>query len=194
VATPEVIERIKGVVRDTSVPSWFDRVPANVGDTAAGTLKAAEWRSLAEVYLPIALVSIWGEGSSHESEVVGQRLNRILDHAMLLLSAVHLACLQTTTKASREAYLNCIKQYVKDLPDIHPHFRLRPNYHMAIHIYEFLGLFGPVLSWWSFPFENIIGILQRLPNNHKIGERNLMTLITCSIVQVNLSQLFIDPF
>ena len=46
----------------------------------------------------------------------------------------------------------------------------RPNQHVAFHIYDFLLLFGPVVSWWSFPFERIIGELQRMPSNHKIGE------------------------
>lgn len=41
---------------------------------------------------------------------------------------------------------------------------------MAFHIKDYLVLFGPVHAWWTFPFERLIGMLQRMPNNGKIGE------------------------
>ena len=41
---------------------------------------------------------------------------------------------------------------------------------MVLHIYDFLRLFGPVHSWWCFPFEWLIGQLQWLPTNHRFGE------------------------
>ena len=37
------------------------------------------------------------------------------------------------------------------------------------HIYEFLDLWGPVYHWWCFPFERLIGSLQRLPTNNLFG-------------------------
>ncbi|KAJ7610392.1 hypothetical protein FB45DRAFT_751377 [Roridomyces roridus] len=40
---------------------------------------------------------------------------------------------------------------------------------MAFHIYDFLLLFGPVISWWTFPFERIIGFLERINTNNHIG-------------------------
>jgi hypothetical protein len=41
---------------------------------------------------------------------------------------------------------------------------------MAFHLHEYLILFGPVHAWWTFPFERIIGKLQRIPTSEKIGE------------------------
>jgi hypothetical protein len=35
--------------------------------------------------------------------------------------------------------------------------------------------YGPVPSWWTFPFERIIGMLQRIPNNGKNGARPFMS-------------------
>jgi len=58
------------------------------------------------------------------------------------------------------------------LYELHPHtaaHRKRPNVHAAFHIYDFLLLFGPVMSWWTFPFEHLIGVLQRINTNNKIG-------------------------
>jgi hypothetical protein len=157
-------------VKKTVTPSWLGSVPYNFGEVAAGSLKADEWRSMATVYLPIALVISWGECSSHPSLEDATHFRRILDHTMALFQAVRLACLRTMTPARLTAYRVHIARYVRDLRSLHPDFNACPNHHMAQHIYDFLILFGPVRSWWSFPFERLIGVLQRLPINHKFGE------------------------
>jgi hypothetical protein len=41
---------------------------------------------------------------------------------------------------------------------------------MALHLAEYLRLYGPVHSWWTFPFERLIGMLQRIPNNFQNGQ------------------------
>lgn len=69
-----------------------------------------------------------------------------------------------------------------DLKDIHPKAKHSVNGHMAIHIYEFLRYFGPVRSWWCFPFERVIGQLQRLPSNHKFGMFFLNALPNLSLM------------
>jgi hypothetical protein len=60
-------------------------------------------------------------------------------------------------------------QYIQDLSFAHPDVKPCPNMHMAIHISHFLCLFGPVHSWWCFPFEWLIGQIQRLLSNHRFG-------------------------
>ena len=88
---------------------------------------------------------------------------------MALVSAVSLACARTMTNDRMLAYRNYITRWVGELPRIYSNSRKRTNFHMAIHVYDFLRLFGPVRSWWSFPFERLVGQLQRLPHNHKFG-------------------------
>jgi hypothetical protein len=165
-----VLKRIAHVIRDTETPSWLCSVPHNFGHAAAGTLKADEWRSMATVYLPLAFVSLWGEGTVHPSAQIAADAHQVLDHTMTLFSAVNVACLQTMTTQRQSAYHELITRYVHDLPLLHPKVNLRPNHHMAQHIHEFITLFGPVRSWWCFPFERLIGLLQRLPTNHRFGE------------------------
>lgn len=155
-------------------PSWLGSVPYNFGDAAAGNLKADEWRTMFTVYLPIALVSLWGEGTSHPSAGVAEKLRDVLDHTMSLVSAVTLACMRTVTRDRTEAYRDYVATWVRDLNRLHPHIGHRTNNHMAFHIYDFLLLFGPVHSWWCFPFERLIGRLQRLPTNHKFGESPIL--------------------
>jgi hypothetical protein len=170
--THAVINHIRKVIRETDRPSWVGSVPYNFGDAAAGSLKAEEWRIMATIYLPLALVSLWGEGSSQPSQAAKEISRAALDHTMALFSAVHLACLRSTTKAATDAYRELIACYIRDLQTINPRATHKPNRHMALHIYDFILLFGPVRSWWCFPFERLVGLLQRLPTNHKFGTRD----------------------
>lgn len=158
---------IGDVVQQTTTPSWFDPVPPNFGDPKAGSLKAAEWRSFSTVYLPLALVKLWGEGSAHATTEAASRYRQVLDHTMALVSAITLACTRITSSARAATYRQYMATYLKDLVHIHPDASYRTNLHMAMHIFDFLVLFGPVHSWWCFPFERLIGLLQRLPSNHK---------------------------
>jgi hypothetical protein len=162
--------RIRQVIGEMATPSWLSSVPRNFGDSAAGSLKADEWRTMTTIYLPIALISIWGQGTPHASPAIAESLRKALDHSMALVSAVSLACLRTTTPDRMTAYRENILTWIANLQVIHPTAEHRVNEHMAVHIFDFLKLFGPVHSWWCFPFERLIGQLQRLPNNHKFGQ------------------------
>lgn len=170
VTTPDVLNRIREVIRDTVTPSWVESVPPLFGDPLAGTLKAAEWRVMITIYLPIALVSLWGAGTSHDSSRLASRLRSVLDHTMLLVAATLLVCMRTMTTSRVETYRSCITSYVAQIPDLFPEASHRPNHHYAQHIPDFLTLFGPAHSWWCFPFECLIGLLQQLPHNHQLGK------------------------
>lgn len=155
--------KIREVICDISKPSWFGPVPGNFGDASAGTIKADEWRSLITVYIPLALISVWGTSAPNSPTSMA------LENTMELVSVVYLACAQTTSVEWADAYCSCITSYVGKLKACFPKFDLRPNHHASFHIYDYLIHFGPVHSWWTFPFERLIGILQRLPSNHKTG-------------------------
>jgi hypothetical protein len=122
------------------------------------------------VYLPIALVSLWGEGTTHRSADTATKLRAVLDHTMELCCAVTIVCLRSMTPTRAEAFRSHIVRWIRDLKLIHAHADHLTNAHMAIHIYDFIHLFGPLQSWWCFPFERLIGQLQRLPHNHRFGE------------------------
>lgn len=182
-STMDVLHHVREVIMKTTTPSWLNSVPSyNFGDKSAGTLKADEWRTIATVYLPLALVPLWGEGSSHPSAAKAQAARAILDHTMILFSAVRIVCLRTMTQARMDTYRDYMLQYIDQLRVLHPQTKYKPSHHMAVHLHDFLGLFGPVHFWWCFPFERVIGLLQRQPKNHIFGElhklSNLISVLT----------------
>ncbi|OJT06781.1 hypothetical protein TRAPUB_2364, partial [Trametes pubescens] len=176
-ATPEVIARIQEVIQDAVTPSWLSSVPKNFGEARAGTLKADEWRILCTVYFPLALVSLWGSGAVYGANRDAAFLLRVLNNTMMLVSAVIVLCKRTTTIRRSQKYREYLAKWLNGVQELHPEgYSHRTNNHMAFHIYDFLRLFGPVYSWWCFPFERLIGHLQRLPHNDKSGEAELTML------------------
>lgn len=160
------------------MPTWINSVPYNHGKAAAGVLKADEWRNMATIFLPLALISMWGEGSTHQTALESARLREILDHTMLLVSAIALVCMRTMTQARSNSYLDYMTQYISLLPKLHPNANLKPNHHMSMHVPLFLRLYGPARSWWCFPYERLIGQIQRLLSNHKIGQMESTLLLS----------------
>ncbi|KAF8187438.1 hypothetical protein BJ912DRAFT_926685 [Pholiota molesta] len=116
----ETMERIREVIRDMDTPSWLESVPFNFGMASAGSLKADEWRTVTTVHLPVALVSLWGEGTSHLSAAVGSTLRVDLDHTMNLVYAVSLACMRTMSPFRMNAYRTQIISWLSKLREIHP--------------------------------------------------------------------------
>ncbi|KAL5512268.1 hypothetical protein ACEPAG_9351 [Sanghuangporus baumii] len=166
----DLLQHIRRVIKETTTPTWISSVPRDFGDPKCGKLKADEWKVLCTIHLPLALVSWWGEGTKHASEDISQRCREIVDHTMLLVSAVTIACKRSTTADQIARYERYVKEYIVRLRKIHPNAKLTTNLHMATHIGEFMRLFGPTHSWWCFPFERLIGFLQKMPNNNKFGQ------------------------
>lgn len=113
---------------------------------------------------------MWSATAADEDRVRSVRCRAILDVTMSLVSAVIAATSRSLTKANADEYHRYMLQYLIGIKHLFPNYRLRPNHHMALHLNDFLLLFGPVHGWWTFPFERMIGAVQRMPHNGKIGE------------------------
>ncbi|KAJ7675580.1 hypothetical protein DFH06DRAFT_977215 [Mycena polygramma] len=184
--TPSDIDFIHKVIADTAVPSWLGSVPRDYGHASAGSIKADEWRILATVYLPIALILLWGDNTKGKQ---GAHFSQLLEHTMALFQATTIVCRYAMNPVRAAAYRTFLKTWVDNLHKIHPHTAShphRPNVHVAFHIYDFLLLFGPIVSWWCFPFERLIGIIQRIKHNDQIGGEMETTILTSFMRGANL--------
>ena len=116
--TPETLAHIQAVIRGTFTPSWVDSVPKNFGETKAGSLKADEWRTLSTIYLPLALITLWGDndGSAPSDDVLeSSQLLRALDHTMALFQTTIIACRYTMTASRANAFQECLMAWAKGL-------------------------------------------------------------------------------
>jgi hypothetical protein len=155
------------VIQSTEVPSWVSSVPHDWGAAAMGTPKADEWRTMATIYFPIALIICWGDDSEDDN---GRSRLQLLDLTMCIVQSTWLLCGQQMDNARRTAYLNCMCTYLHNLKSVVDDADYQSNHHFSLHLYEFLELWGPVYSWWCFPFERINGTLQRIATNNLFGK------------------------
>lgn len=134
-------------------------------------MKADEWRVLSMMYIPLALCILWNDANGQAPGGNHGPL-RWLDTAMALFQAVTLMCRYSTSIAVAERIRQHLYSWSNSLHHVFPHTRehpLRPNRHVIFHIPDFLILFGPVMFWWAFPFERLIGHLQNFNTNNIIG-------------------------
>jgi hypothetical protein len=144
-------------------PSWLTFIPTNLGEANHGKLKADQWRTLGTTYLPVSLIRLWGSLEKDDPR------SQLLCVTMSLISAVIIASSRTASREKANLYLSHMTKYVNGLRELFPRYKIRPNHHMALHLAEYLRFYGPVYSWWAFPFERLIGMLQHIPNNFQNG-------------------------
>jgi hypothetical protein len=167
VLLPSEIEEIRSYIDQLLTPTWMTSVPSNIGESSHGKLKADQWRALGTTHLLLSLIRLWGFNGNDSPR--SARCLEILDVTVSLISAVIIATSRTVTPASASAFKKHMLDYINGIKHLFPDYRFHPNHHMSLHISELLLLFGPVHSWWTFAFERLIGNLQRMPSNGKIG-------------------------
>ena len=96
---------------------------------------------------------------------------KLVHSTFLLATAIRWVTSHRMSTKHIEQYTKTMKNYLKTLKDLHPNQRFCPNHVNALLIGKYLHLYGPVRGWWMFPFERVIGNLQRSSTNNKLGER-----------------------
>ncbi|KDR72072.1 hypothetical protein GALMADRAFT_41703, partial [Galerina marginata CBS 339.88] len=129
-----------------------------LGEPSHGKLKADQWRTLSTTYLPISLIRLW-EQADDFTDQRSKQCKELLEVTLSLVSAVIIASSRTTSQENADLYLYHMQKYLKGIRGLFPRYRFLPNQHMALHLAEYLRLYGPVHSWWTFPFERLIGML-----------------------------------
>jgi hypothetical protein len=171
VFTPEEMSELRSDIEHMYTPSWLTSIPSNLGEPSHGKLKADQWRTLGTTYLPVSLIRLWDRLEDNDQR--SRQCKKLLAVTLSLISAVVIASSRTTSQEKADLYLHHMQTYLNGLRELFPQYRFLPNQHMALHLAEYLQFYGPVHSWWTFPFERLIGMLQHIPNNFQDGEFHL---------------------
>jgi len=153
----------------TICPRWHAAPPANLGQVSHGKLKADEWRSCFEFDIPVSLLRI--ESLRNASAIETDEHKAKLVHSTFLLAiAIRWATSHRMSAMHIKEYEKTMKDYLKTLKVLRPTQCFRPNHINALLVGNYLRLYGPVRGWWIFPFERVIGNLQRANTNNKPGQ------------------------
>ncbi|KAJ3559008.1 hypothetical protein NM688_g599 [Phlebia brevispora] len=165
-----VLRDIRKDMQRTVLPSWLEAPPANFGSLQHGKLKADQWRTVCTVSMVITLVRLWGSrGTTTEDN------KALLENFISLVIAVDQATRRTMSLPRAQTYDRHIFAYLAGLRRLFSH-NLVSNHHLFLHLPELLVRFGPVHSWWSFPFERFNGMLARLKKNYQLDKMPLTFL------------------
>jgi hypothetical protein len=166
-------------IKNMIKPAWATSVPNNISPAGA-KLKSDQWRSVGALFLPVLLICLWSHAQNTENaqdkngqneNLTSKRRQDLLHLTMLLCSAISIITSRAVSPEHTHLYLQHMTDYRKELQRIFLGYNCHPNHHMAMHIGEFVEKYGPIHGWWTFPFEQMIGWLQRLMTNYKQGMR-----------------------
>lgn len=149
-------------------PSWIQSPPHALGTPSCGKLKSDQWRIIGSLYLPVTLIRLWSNSSFEGARF--QRRQELLRLTMHLLSVIVIASSQVMSPRHADAYIFHMVKYREQLKNLFPEYRCHPNHHIALHLPEYFQMYGPVHGWWAYPYERVIGILQRFSTNYKEGK------------------------
>ncbi|TFK58695.1 hypothetical protein BDN72DRAFT_741616, partial [Pluteus cervinus] len=170
IITSDMLREIQNDINATTFPSWLERPPRHIGSPSHGKLKADEWRTVCTVNLVITLVWLWGPGNEWENSLLGNFLDLVI--------AVEYASKRRMNPERVQVYSQHIVRYLHSLWTLFPKHKFTPNHHLSFHLSDCLRLFGPVHSWWSFPFECYNGVISRFNKNYKPSEMEITFLET----------------
>jgi hypothetical protein len=142
------------------VPCWVTKLSSSLGERSNGKLKADEWRSLFSIYLPITCFRLWAD---KPEKIIHLK-------ALLILSIiVNIVSSTTSSRAAAVLYDNAIRLYLELIVTLYPKEPLVVTHHLALHLSRYMRFYGPCRSHWAFPFERLIGKLQKIPHNSHTG-------------------------
>ena len=115
-------------------------------------------------------MKMWSKAISDQGSHLDDRRDKVLRSTMLLAMALRWGTSHRTSTKHAAQYMKHMRAYLASLRDLFPDTDLRTSHHNALFIGEMLLRFGPVHGWWMFPFERVIGLLQQVNSNCKLGK------------------------
>jgi hypothetical protein len=184
--TVELVARLQDTVKRTTLPRSVRRLPPDICEKKAGTLKIMEGLTLARIHLPLALIRHWSTEMPDPADFISPLSHAALGNTMSLVQAIHLAFKNTTLaeriKRGQQHYTDYLTSLQSEPINCYGR-KMVSVHHIGYHVFDFMTLFGPVPNWWCLPFEKVIGDLQKMTQNHIPGK--LMTLSTAIFVLIS---------
>jgi hypothetical protein len=162
--TKKGLKQIRKDIKNTVRPTWQAAPPSNFGSPSHGKPKADVWRTLSDFDLTVSLAKAWSKDSATD------RQKKALESTLLLPTAIRSGTSYRTSEDHREHFLTNMEAYLKSILELRPEKKLHPIHHNALHFPDFLLRFGPSHGWWMYPFERLIGKLQKIHTNNKLGK------------------------
>ncbi len=169
--SPKELKIIRRWIAETRRPTWHRGPPVDLGSPSARKVKAEQWRGSVEFDLVVATAKLYSPQKCLLTDPAERaRREKLFKATMLLAMAILWASSDRTSVIHYIKYMSYMQAYQRVLLELFPDRNLLPNHHAALHVGFFLLYFGPTRGWWMFPFERLIGRLQKFNTNGKLRE------------------------
>jgi len=173
--TKQELKLLQKDINSINRPEYRQGPPWDLGNPGHGKLKADQWKTCIEFDIPVSVAQLWSRETSPpgQDNNVTARRDQFFQSIMHLAVAVRWGTSYRTSEHHSKLFEENMVAYLRLLLELYPNIQFCPNHHVALHIGPLLTQFGPVHSWWMFPFERVIGILQKINTNSKMGKYDI---------------------
>jgi hypothetical protein len=126
-----------------------------------GKLKAAQWPNIC-LALVISLSKQWSTSMSEKEQ-------HWLENLCHLFCLIRILYLHTVTTQDIQDFQQHSLLYLRGVASLFPSHRIKPNHHYLLHLGEMMRMYGPMRTWWSFPYERLNGDIQRIRTSNRSG-------------------------
>ncbi|KAJ7062156.1 hypothetical protein C8F01DRAFT_986742, partial [Mycena amicta] len=181
------LKRMEAVYKKIVWPCSISRLPPTI-TKGAGSIKADQWRSHFAIFF-VALFAGWEvdgvipagdadepkdntkeELAATDNITMDRSFQRHYDTVLKLSAALRIIACHSITPTEIRRGCRLMELGVRDMARMNCH--LVPYFHLAaMHTEAQLLKYGPMASWWTFPYEQKNGFLGRFNHNgHSGGE------------------------
>ncbi len=159
----EHLNAVRECIRDITLPTWVGRPPANLGEASHGKLRANDYLVLFSFILPLIAPEFWHGSASQTDDI---HLENFKD----LVVCTNIICSFQTSNVAADLYTHLYTRYRRNIRALFHTWHSVPNHHFAMHNGSLLKHWGPLPALSEFPGERLIGDLQNINTNSKIGK------------------------
>ncbi|KAG0151926.1 hypothetical protein CROQUDRAFT_693881 [Cronartium quercuum f. sp. fusiforme G11] len=153
---------------DIVVPNSVSKMPMNLGESKHGSLREAQWYSLFAFIIPLVILEIY----VNDVEKLDPQSNRgrILKNIGYLVQCTNLVFSRRVSEWEANNFEVCYRKYHETSVQIFGKLGTKPNHHYALHIPDQMRRWGPLGQVAEFAGERMIGFIQKIQTNTKLGE------------------------
>lgn len=163
----EDINLFRKRLHNVVLPKYVTKLPTNLGESSAGSLKAAQWHSLFAYAIPLIIPECYVGKPDHlkKESTNGQ----ILSNIGCLCRCTNIVSAKKVSEYEAKQFEISYRNYTESSKSIFKDLSIKPNHHYALHIPTQLRLWGPLCSVAEFAGERLIGVLQKIKTNGRLG-------------------------
>lgn len=150
------------------LPPGLPHLPPNLGESKHGKLSAKQWHALFVYIIPLVIFEMYVDNVA--SMNIESNRSQVLLNTSQLVHCTNIVFAQYFKPADVKRFEKHYQNYSDKVGTLFRSVKFQPNHHFALHILEQMQAWSPLRGVAEFGGERLIGFLQKLRTNNKIGE------------------------